>query len=188
MREAAVRILLVSDSHGDLDALAVAVKYARERSDMAIFLGDGAADLEGLSLRGEPSPPWTAVRGNMDSSSRSPEAMMLDLASLRIMLTHGHRQGVQYGLGRLVSAARLSGADMAFFGHTHRPCFGTLEGLTLLNPGSLSRPRGPEEGSFALVVIGEDGSVDAEFLSLSRSSRGYKVHPAPKDLAAKPEL
>lgn len=187
MEDGRTKILLVSDSHGDLDALAAALKSGGT-CDRAVFLGDGAADIESLSQRGISWPPLAAVKGNVDLRSSLPEALMMEECGLRILITHGHRQGVQHGLGGLVAGARISGAQAAFFGHTHHPCLGRAGGLILVNPGSLSRPRGPSEGSFAIVELGPEGFASADFFMILKKGRTLRAVPAPESFASKPVL
>ena len=49
------------------------------------------------------------------------------------------------------------------FGHTHRPFFLQKDGMTILNPGSLSFPR--QEGrrsSYMIMEVDEDGKLSFE--------------------------
>ena len=49
------------------------------------------------------------------------------------------------------------------FGHTHKPFFERKNGLTVLNPGSLSFPRQDgRKGSYMIMEIGEDGTASFE--------------------------
>ena len=47
------------------------------------------------------------------------------------------------------------GADIVLFGHTHRPLIvpGERDWPAALNPGSCSRPRGPEGPTFAVLTL-----------------------------------
>jgi uncharacterized protein len=50
-----------------------------------------------------------------------------------------------------LSTAKKEKAKAFFFGHTHVPFMAHINGILLLNPGSLSRPRGCWGPSFAVV-------------------------------------
>ena len=51
-------------------------------------------------------------------------------------------------------------ADIIMYGHTHKPFFEQREGITLLNPGSLSFPRQEgRKGSYMIIEIAGDGAV-----------------------------
>ena len=52
------------------------------------------------------------------------------------------------------------GKDIVMFGHTHKPYLDTEDGITILNPGSLSYPR--QEGrrsSYMIMTIDEAGEA-----------------------------
>jgi len=63
----------------------------------------------------------------------------------------------------MILAAREAGASACLFGHTHVPHKSYSEGLLVLNPGSLSRPRNGWGPSFALLTVPEvgDGRIEA---------------------------
>ena len=83
-------------------------------------------------------------------------------------MTHGHTMSVGYDNDRLLQAAKENGADIAMFGHTHLPYLATEDGIMLLNPGSLSKPR--QEGwepSYALLQTDDKGKAYAVLCTLS---------------------
>ena len=54
-------------------------------------------------------------------------------------------------------------ADIIMFGHTHRPYFEERDGITVLNPGSLSFPR--QEGrKSSYMILETDGEEKYEFV------------------------
>ena len=145
-----MNFLILSDTHGHSDRIAKLLSRPSVRPDAILFAGDGVRDFEGLSL---PCPLF-AVKGNNDWSTTAPASMTLELEGLRIYLTHGHAQGVKYGLDALAGHARANGIDVAIYGHTHRrqeSCLQAEEGrpLWLFNPGSL----GDAEASFGTLTI-----------------------------------
>ncbi len=49
------------------------------------------------------------------------------------------------------------------FGHTHRPFFLQKDGMTILNPGSLSFPRQEgRRGSYMIMEVNGDGKLSFE--------------------------
>ena len=59
------------------------------------------------------------------------------------------------------------GCDIAMFGHTHRPYLEEVDGITLLNPGSLSYPR--QEGrmpSYMIMDLADDGTTKYHMMFL----------------------
>jgi predicted phosphodiesterase len=64
------------------------------------------------------------------------------------------RPGVRHSLERLRLEAVRRGAAVALFGHTHRQLCETNDGLTVMNPGSLSRPRDAKRGYGVVEIVG----------------------------------
>lgn len=132
-----MRVGVFSDSHGDHEAL----DELLERMgilDAACFLGDVARDAEHLQerLAAMPNQPALyAVRGNNDyySTCTLPWELLIELNSVSIYMTHGHRL---VSLMNLAYKAQKCGAQVALFGHTHQALCETAQGVLLLNPGS----------------------------------------------------
>ena len=58
------------------------------------------------------------------------------IGGYHIFITHGHGYYVSMGEERLKQEARGRGADIAMYGHTHRPFYEKEKDLITLNPGS----------------------------------------------------
>ena len=74
------------------------------------------------------------------------------MEDLRVFYTHGHNYGVKSNLYTLAREAKSRGCQIALYGHTHRPSIDEVDGITLINPGSLQRAVG-EGGSYAYLVV-----------------------------------
>ena len=70
---------------------------------------------------------------------------------------------VKAGMANLMKKALAEKARVALFGHTHLPLIQDLEGVLLVNPGTLSN-RGSSK-SYALLTI-HNGSVTARLITL----------------------
>jgi len=151
-----MNILVFSDSHGETAVMEDLV--ARWRPDQVLHLGDHFSDLVKLHLR-FPEIPMQGVRGNCDAPG-SPESLVLTLGGVRLLLVHGHRQGVKEDLERLYFTALESRAELALFGHTHRPLQDREGAVEFFNPGSVGRGYPP---SYGLLRLG-DGERTAEVL------------------------
>jgi len=139
-----MRYLIFSDSHGEIKLMHNIVGAASDRPnppDGIIFLGDYLRDIEKIR-RDFPDFTYHIVAGNCDFGSPVPLERLLDLGGVKILITHGHRYGVKSGLDRILTTALQMGADAAFFGHSHIPIITQKNGITLLNPGSITEPRG----------------------------------------------
>lgn len=140
-----MRILVVSDSHGDSFALRRAVERESGCS-LIIHLGDGERDTAFLH-----DIPLLQVRGNCDFYSELPATQLTQEGGKTILCTHGHTQMVKYGLQPLRQEALDKHADIALYGHTHVPVQTYEDGLYLCNPGSL------HNGDYAVLEIVRGG-------------------------------
>ena len=147
-----MKILVVSDSHGDAEAICRAVE--REQPRMLLHLGDGWRDVDELRLS-FPDLPVEQVPGNCDFRAGEPTERLVLIGGKRILLCHGHTLGVKYDLNRLLYTALERGADAALFGHTHRPFVDIVQGVVLLNPGSIGRGGRPTYGTLTV----RDGTI-----------------------------
>ena len=153
-----VRIVIVSDTHGELDE-----RVARQaaESDVVVHAGDvgGVGVLEALT-RGDGE--LVAVRGNNDVREKWPtsdwellEALpweaRLDLPGGELVVVHGHRYGYP---GR--SHARMrrdyAGARLVVYGHSHLKCFDDSASPWIVNPGAAGRVRTFGGPSYCLLV------------------------------------
>ncbi|MBE6604793.1 MAG: phosphodiesterase [Ruminococcaceae bacterium] len=152
-----MKFFFASDLHGDLNAArAMAAAFERERAERLFLLGDllyhgprnnipSGYDPRGvIALLSELKSQISAVRGNCDAEVDQmvlPFPIMADYAVLPLgehvaYLTHGHL----FDGG--VPAEILPG-DILIEGHTHVAGISTTKaGVTCLNPGSVSMPKG----------------------------------------------
>ena len=146
------KIVVVSDSHGNAKGIAELMPLFAE-NDLVIHLGDGAGDMrDARSLYPE---KVYACAGNCDFFSPLPEDGELEVEYLKIYFCHGHRYGVKTDLHSLALEAKKRGCDIALYGHTHLPMIAEMEGVTLINPGSLRYSVG-KGGSYCYLVINKD--------------------------------
>ena len=161
-----MRILALSDSHHDTSALSPVLRKLASKVDLIVHLGDGVEDI--AAAAGEAGlrlPRVEAVRGNGDFEPELWPRRLIGSADWPILLLHGHLEGANEGIGRILDAARGVGASLVLFGHTHRAFFEEYRGILALNPGSISRPRGRDRPTFAIIEVpeGRDGYYDARF-------------------------
>jgi putative phosphoesterase len=162
-----LRIAVFSDTHGNTAPMLTAAR--QERPDVLIHLGDH--DRDALVLREKfPDTPLYSVCGNCDYAPLAPERLTVELGPVRAFLTHGHLYSVSaWQADWLVYAAQEQGARLALFGHTHRPFYEELGGVTLLNPGTAGKG---SKLTWALVTIFDNGAISCEIKEL----RGQTPH------------
>ena len=77
------------------------------------------------------------------------------MESVRVFYCHGHKYRVKSGLEQLAEEAKRRDCDVALYGHTHTPLITQMDGITLINPGSLRYNVG-EGGSYCYLVVHKD--------------------------------
>lgn len=132
------KIIIISDSHGDLDNVRKIMKKEKD-ADAVIHLGDLIGQDE--QLKEICKCPIYKVKGNGDFLSDNPISDVIEIAGNRIFITHGHHYGVNYGLDKLYYAAQEMECNIAMYGHTHVPDNSVYGGMIIVNPGSVSLPR-----------------------------------------------
>ena len=149
-----MKILVFSDSHGNVEHMAEAVE--RDRPDRIFHLGDVEPDARALRRR-FPDIPMDCVPGNCDG--RRPdleEEKLVEAEGRRILLMHGHTRNVKLGMGQAVWAAREAEADVLLFGHTHEAFCTYEQGLWIMNPGTV---RGSWAGATYGVITIQGGDL-----------------------------
>ena len=147
-----MRILVISDSHGSLRNIEKAIEAQPEAKNI-IFLGDGAREIEEASYI-YTDRIFHIVSGNCDFASMEPSRKIVTVNGTRIFFTHGH---YMQNTENLVKTARLEGAKIALYGHTHIAYTGYFDGIHVMNPGSLTRPRDFSSGSYGVIDITDGG-------------------------------
>ncbi len=129
-----MRILVVSDTHGDLYTLKRAIA-SQPAAEIIIHCGDGSREVDEIMLE-YTDKKVIAVRGNCDLASTLPSTETVKLNGKTLFITHGHLYHAKYTTYNLVCAAREQKADILLFGHTHCALSEYDDGLYIMNPGS----------------------------------------------------
>ena len=161
-----MRIGIVSDSHGNTGVFEdmLAVSGAAD-AEMWLHAGDFATDADDLEILS--GKRVVRVLGNCDFFVDGVyDETVIEVAGHSIFLTHGHLFNVRFDTAMLAQAAREAGADIAVYGHTHV----ALEehgDVTILNPGSIARPRDEMHGSFMLAELNEGEPPQVTLIRIS---------------------
>ena len=146
-----MKLLVFADSHGRPGRMLEAAAIHAETAHACIFLGDGLRDAEQLHAR-FPQLPLYMVQGNCDYGTYQPLEGLAPMGGLLFLYTHGHAFQVKANLETLWWRAQRKGADVALFGHTHKPFFEKRRGIYLFCPGSIAMPRfGPP--TYGLITL-----------------------------------
>ena len=148
-----MKFFVISDTHGRLGP-AEEIYKGLSGIDRVIHLGDYERD--GQLLAKKIGVPVISLKGNMDGSYSKDDYRILETEYGKIYLAHGHVESVKQGPDCLLYKASSLGCRAALFGHTHVPVFEEHKGMYLLNPGSLTDPRGGRSGSYAVMTTEAD--------------------------------
>jgi putative phosphoesterase len=140
-----LKLLITSDIHGNIERLDGVAKKHKD-VDYHINAGDLCLDSHIYERY-----HMITVKGNNDFFSKEPYERILDLKGLKILLTHGHKEHVKFGLDRLMIKAQYHEVDMVIFGHTHQKYLNQDSQITILNPGAL----GDYHKSYAIYDEGQ---------------------------------
>jgi putative phosphoesterase len=155
-----MKIGIISDSHGDNSAVEMAVKHMTG-VDAIIHLGDYARDSKYIKKL-YPGQLYV-VSGNCDffTDADTPSELVLEMEGKRFLVTHGHKYRVKDGLNTLYYRGLELDVDIVLFGHTHSSQIVRVEGMVLLNPGSVSRPRNTKRPTYGIIEISK-GNINPE--------------------------
>ena len=161
-----MRVAVFSDTHSNTALMLEAVR--RTRPDVIIHLGDHDRDTECLR-REFPEIALYKVRGNCDFYTTAPERDVVPLGQVKAFITHGHLYNVDWSTDSLAYAAQEAECQIAMFGHTHKPYMKVINGVTCINPGSISFPRQLDRRpSYLVIDISEEGEFSYHQVYLDR--------------------
>ena len=172
---------IASDIHGSSYFCNKLIEaFKTEQADRILLLGDilyhgprndlpkDYAPKAVIAVLNELADKIICVRGNCDGEV---DDMVLDfpvlaeyaivsdpsLGSNMIFATHGHHFNAQ-------ALPKLKAGDILLHGHTHIPCFESVDGVYVINPGSVSIPKNGSKNSY---MIFENGRFDLKDLDLN---------------------
>lgn len=166
-----MKILVFADSHGRSLGMYDAIE--REAPDAVIHLGDYAEDARKLK-RSYPGLTVWFVRGNNDFEPDTAFNAVIAPGGVPMYLTHGHKERVgRSSLGILSQRAGDAGCKVALYGHTHRLLDTEADGIHILNPGSISLPRGGPASYLRLIA---DKGRLLETAALDETGQPYRAN------------
>jgi putative phosphoesterase len=160
-----MKVAVFSDTHGVTTPMVRAIRQVRP--DALVHLGDYERDTAVL-LKEFPELPLYHVCGNCDYAPSAPNCLTVQLGPVTVFLTHGHRYGVSYTLRNLRETAEEYECDVAIYGHTHMPAMDEQNGILLLNPGSVAKPRqaGLDKTYAVIDINNKTGKMKVRFKKL----------------------
>ena len=138
------KILILSDSHGRSENIRLAI--VKEKPDMLIHLGDIEDDPERVRKWLGLAVPAVFVQGNCDryGGYDLQKSAVFELNGHKFFCAHGHMQGVNYGLRNLM----YTSSDVGI----------SKKSIRILNPGSISLPRGGSRRTYMIMTFDSEGN------------------------------
>lgn len=158
-----MEIAIVSDSHVPSRESSIP-QWALDRmraADHVIHAGDfdsskALADIQSVA------PRLTAVAGNMDPRSLGlSDVQTVTLGGVEFVVTHGtgSRRDYEHRVAGTVAEHAGEGPAVGVGGHTHELLDETIDGVRLLNPGSVTGAAPADEATMLTAEVA-DGSID----------------------------
>ena len=147
-----MKILLVSDSHGNKKRLHELVK--KIKPSHLFFMGDGIGDIADIG-----DVEIRKVRGNCDLFCDDAEVVIENFLNYKIMLTHGHKFKAKFLLEPMVMYAKENACDILIYGHTHKAKSEYIDGVYVINPGAF------KNGDYAILTLDKDKN-EANFFNI----------------------
>lgn len=148
-----MKIVVVSDSHGFNQRLDEVLSLQPD-AQLYIHCGD-------IETREVEYPMFQTVKGNNDYFCDYPDHLILEAEGHRILVMHGNQFPYMKRIERMAAYANQQACDIFCYGHTHVAAIEQLDGVLLLNPGSVWRSRDGRGPSYAVIEINKE-SIQAK--------------------------
>lgn len=158
-------ILVISDTHGNSQAIKRLLENYRGLVAAVVHLGDHARDMVRLARTDSTPNMFHIVNGNTDPLVESYDERVINVADKRIFITHGHRYSVKSSLDSIVLRAQELQVDACLFGHTHVQTLFTQSSIVFMNPGSPTYPHPDQERGYGLLRISDEGVITGKLLT-----------------------
>ena len=143
-------IVVISDSHNNLPRDDAFWKILDE-ADYIFHLGDGILDIE--KLKSVYPDKFYFVYGNCDTFSAE-TFEIVEVEDVKFLLTHGHKFRVKSELDELAFECNYQKVQFGLYGHTHRADITEIDGVTLINPGSIGY-----NDSYCYISVNKNSAV-----------------------------
>ena len=154
-----VNILVMSDTHGNRNAVSQLLSTYLDAVSAVIHLGDHSSDISPYAKNTDVE--FHIVSGNTDPTVPAYTERVIEISGKKIFITHGHKYDVKDEPDKLIYKAAELGVDAFLFGHSHKPIVFEEEGILFLNPGSTTKPAMGTESAYALLRVSAEGKIKA---------------------------
>ncbi len=154
-----MKLGIISDTHGEHSLIDKAMKNLKD-VDLIIHAGDHYKDAKYIEKKYNINV--IGVAGNCDEEKIDEKLKVIN--GKRFFITHGHNHNVKTNISNLFYTGKEKDVDVIIFGHSHVPFYEVEEGIAIINPGSISIPRGGSQKSGCILTINEN--LDVKFFNI----------------------
>lgn len=152
----AMNIMVISDTHGNITKATELYDRLNPGAhfDLVIHCGDYVRDA--IAFQAQTGCDLVCVPGNCDGChDRNYE--VVNTPAGKMLVTHGYAENVKSDLMKLYYLAEENECKAVCFGHTHVSGIWDIAGIKMINPGSLTNPRGGTQPSAAIIAATDKG-------------------------------
>ncbi len=149
-----MKIVIVSDSHSNYDVLN---EILMKNYDADYFFHLGDSELPKYLLT-----KFCAIRGNCDYNDL-PLEKDVEIEGFKIHMEHGNSFNFMIDTTNYIKSKKC---DIFLYGHTHVKYAKKIGKTFVFNPGSITRPRNSEIGTYLLLYLTKDLPIEYEFKTL----------------------
>ena len=145
-----MKILVVSDSHGDYESLD---RLSKMYPNIDLFIHAGDSEQDEFSIK-----PFISVRGNCDHYYDFQNYLLIPSPIGNIYVQHYPHIAK--------SVINEHNVKVVIHGHTHTRRHEIINGILYVNPGAISFARDKYSGSYAIITI-ENNDIEVKFYTLN---------------------
>lgn len=144
------KVVIVSDIHRRKENLERVISFNSD-ADFILSCGDNELAYSYLLKKNV-----IAVKGNYPMDAGVGYDHIINIESIKIHMTHGHRYGVKSDLLVTSKKALEHNCDISLYGHTHQAFYGERYGVTVINPGSITSSRCHLPETYVVLIVKND--------------------------------
>lgn len=153
-----MEFIVLGDNHRDSDVLEAIL---RNHPQAKAFIHTGDSEMLPEAMKS-----FQGVSGNCDNYGLYPMERVVDVEGIRVYIEHGHNLPYGDRVNALVEKAKARSCSVACMGHTHVFIDKVVDGVQVINPGSLHYNRDGTPQSYAQVII-KEGNIQVNRLNAS---------------------
>lgn len=165
-----MRVIVVSDSHGEKDNLFTLSKVVREENvSKVIHLGDDYDDVDFLTSEGTIVEKVPGVFSGYYTEKSILNRKVVEIKGWKVLLSHTKERHENDFPGDILPENLIKNGeiDIMLYGHTHVPAIAKEGNVYLINPGHLkATDKRGFEPSYALLVL-EKETIDVKIKKLN---------------------